>query len=260
MLNTTRHTDSVNFIEIYGLRRSGNHAIIAWLMHNLNSDGIAYDAPEPLIVPNPEWGFISQRLGDVYHINDALDKWATYNPGYIKGLVDAYSTIGAKTIIVSYEDTSFKSSLLDLYGQYYPFLKNTTKIVITRNILDIVASRVMRNRSLNRITSSFGVNKKIIETWIENESFTDTKIVFEQWCTSKEYRDSISRSLGLSNLDITSHVSPAGKGSSFLEPGQMPDKSKLLSRRKQVDIPQDIIRLYKELDIYTKLKELNYTC
>ena len=260
MLNTTRHTDSVNFIEIYGLRRSGNHAIIAWLMHNLNSDGIAYDAPEPLIVPNPKWGFISQRLGDVYHLNDALDKWATYNPGYIKGLVDAYSTIGAKTIIVSYEDTSFKSSLLDLYGQYYPFLKNTTKIVITRNILDIVASRVMRNRSLNRITSSFGINKKIIETWIENESFTDTKIVFEQWCTSKEYRDSISRSLGLSNLDITSHVSPAGKGSSFLEPGQMPDKSKLLSRRKQVAIPQDITRLYKELDIYTKLKELNYTC
>lgn len=259
MLDTTRHTNSVNFIEVYGLRRSGNHAIIAWLMHNLNSDGIQYNAPEPLIVPNPEWGFISQRLGDVYHINDAFDKWATAGPGYIKGLVDAYSTIGAKTIIISYEDKSFKSSLLDLYAKDYPFLKKTTKIVITRNILDIVASRIKRMRGANRIPSTFGVDKRTIETWIENESFTGTKIQFEQWCTSKEYRDSISQSIGLSNLDITSHVSTAGKGSSFLQPGQMPDKSKLLNRRAQVSIPMDIIKIYKELDIYTRLKELNYS-
>ena len=100
MLNSEHwNYNGVEFIEFYGLRRSGNHAILAWLLKNLSN----HDSEiETLIEPFPKLGFVSKRCGDVYHINDIGSSFWIGNPDYLAGLIDGYVSMGAKTIILSY--------------------------------------------------------------------------------------------------------------------------------------------------------------
>jgi len=242
--------DNIKFIEVYGLRRSGNHAILTWLINNLNTEESNNYEPAYLIAPTPELGFISQYLGDVIHINDVGSNWALNNGKYLNGLIDAYVSIGMKTVILSYEDRPYNASFLNVG---YSFLKNSTKIVITRDIKSIFASRVMGGHSF------FNINKTILETWLKNENSDCTKIRYEDWLTSRSYRDDTSTNLGLQNIDITHIVSTAGGGSSFKDQTTgLIDKDKLLNRYKSFEFTKEVQDLLNSPEVIQKRKEIGY--
>lgn len=227
--------NGVNFIEFYGLRRSGNHAIIAWLMKNLSS----YEAElETLIAPFPELGFISKRCGDVYHLNDVGSGWSVGNPEYLAGLIDAYVSMGAKTIVISYEDYSPEASLLHTFPGKFDFLKGAKKIALIRDLVNVISSRYKAQQKISPEKVSFGVNIDKVNYWIKTAIGSEFKIKYEDWLTSKEYRDQICKELQIPNRDITNHVSSAGGGSSFS--GIFPvNKDRLLNRHKEVNLPKE---------------------
>ena len=240
ILNTDLHTDGVQFIEVYGLRRTGNHAIISWLIHNLDD---TYEELETLVSPYPEWGFLSQRKGHVYHINDAYEPWCITNPAYVRGFIDAYAAQGAKYIIISYEDQPTTTSLYELYKEYYPMLQGAQKIALTRDIKSLLASRVRRTGGQNLASGSFHISEELLKTY-KALAAHHSVINFESWLTDPEYRTERSTTLfNKPNIDVTNHVSQAGKGSSFLKPGELPDPKDLLKRAEQQALPADVLQL-----------------
>ena len=234
----------INVIEFYGMRRSGNHAILSWFMNNLNTEGRSGKDPEILIAPYPELGFISQRVGNVYHINDCASSWAVNNPAYIRGLMEAYISVGAKTIILSYEDTSPTHSIgnENYYPEIFPMLKGAPKMIALRNLEGMLASRIKATNDADKPGINFEITEYTIVNYI-NQVFhpNATKVHFESWCNSKEYRDLVMYNIKLPNIDYTSHVSKAGGGSSYS--GGDPSKRKLEGVPRPT---RQILEKYKE--------------
>jgi len=248
----------IEFIEVYGLRRSGNHAIIGWLLKNMCTNEVTNT--ESLVAPWPSSGFLSQRCDDVYHINDVGSGWSVGNPTYVRGLIDAYISMGAKRIIISYEDTTHRPSLYGLDKDLFYFLENSKKIVILRDLANTFASRLMASikefgePNWDKSPNPFLITELIINKWSINEMFEGTKINYENWLTSKEYRDQICRDLNIENRDITSEISNAGGGSSFKN---TLDKETLLRRYKQVEFPREIVDFLKS-EIVSKIMMNSY--
>lgn len=228
--------ENVNFIEFYGLRRSGNHAVIAWLMKNLNTS--EDQNLEKLIAPMPEIGFISKKCGDVYHLNDVGSGWSTGNPNYLAGLIDAYVSEGAKTIIISYEDYDPTSSLVLAFPDQFNFLKKSKKIALVRDIPNLLSSRYKASIGPHKDSITFEMNINKINSWISSVKYKGLVIRYEDWLCHKEYRDNICFKLNISNKDYTHEVSSAGGGSSFNNETTL-DKNKLLNRYSEIDLPKD---------------------
>jgi hypothetical protein len=238
--------NKVKFIEVYGLRRSGNHAIINWIMNNTSNlkDG---GSPTELISLFSDLIFTSY-LGDTLHINDVASGWAIKRKYYLKGLIDGYISIGFKNIILSYEDLPFTNSYYDLDKNEYNFLKNSKKIIITRDIENVFASRVKKGME---------INEGVFNTWVKNENAPSniTKVKFEDWLLSKNYRDRISKDIGFKNKDITNNVSKVGGGSSFKDiTSENIDKDKLPNRKKEVEFPEDVLEILQREETQ-KLRE-----
>ena len=234
--------DPVKFYEFYGLRRSGNHAIIAWLMKNLNGEDCAL---ETVIGEGNKESFFVKRCGDVYHINDVGSLWVTSNPSYVSGLVSEYISLGAKVIIFSYEDYEPQVSLALTFPSLFLFLENALKIALVRDLPNVMASRYKKIEGIkangggleNWKLLDININK--INSWIycviEEKSI---KIKYEDWLASKEYRDNFCKNLNIPNLDYTNHISIAG-GSSFTGTESVPNAKDLLNRWKDINIPKE---------------------
>lgn len=244
----------VRFIEFYGLRRSGNHAILAWLLKNLST----FDANlENLIAPSPDVGFISKRCGDAYHINDVGAWWAVDNPKYLAGLIDAYVSLGAKTIILSYEDYGPDASLLNSFPDEFYFLQKSKKIVLLRDLLNVLSSRYAANKKPIGKRVTFEINDNKIKSWVFSATSSEFKIKYEDWLMSKEYRDNICKSLNILNRDLTNHVSSAGGGSSFS--GLSPiNKDRLLNRSKEINLPEEWKVYLDNIEVIRARKEMGY--
>jgi hypothetical protein len=246
--------DGVRFIEFYGLRRSGNHAILAWLIKNLSTTDSEL---ENLIAPTPELGFISKRCGDAYHLNDIGTGWSVSNPKYLAGLIDGYVSAGAKTIVLSYEDYGPDVSLLHTFPNEFHFLKDSKKIVLVRDIVNVLASRYKASTGPIGKLVAFDVNVNKINAWITGAISQEFKIKYEDWLISKEYRDSICEHLNITNRDLTDHVSSAGGGSSFSGMLKV-NKDKLLNRSKEVDLPEDWNFYLKTVEVIRARKTAGY--
>jgi len=248
----------IEFIEVYGLRRSGNHAIIGWFLKNMSTNLVTNT--ESLVVPQPSIGFISQRCDDVYHINDVGGRWSVGSPKYVRGLIDAYISMGAKTIVLSYEDTTYQASLYGINKKLFYFLEDSKKIIIIRDLANTFASRLMASikifgeANFDKAPNPFLITQLVVDKWAINEFFEGTKINYENWLTSKEYRDQISKDLNLVNRDITSEISNAGGGSSFKN---TLDKDNLLNRYKQVEFPKEMVDFLKS-DYVSKIMIRSY--
>ena len=234
MWNTNIDYNSIRFIEFYGLRRAGNHATLAWLMANLNTlEGV--HEPEPLISPFPKWGFISQRLGDVYHINDVGSPWTLHHPEYLRGIIDSYGSDKAKTIILSYEDLSPNYSVFYDNKELFFMLKNSEKWSVIRNWDNLLASRAKSySAKVPSRKQVFNLSSRTILSYIRMVSTPESEcspIHFDSWCQSKDYRDHLMKKAGLPNYDIVGHRSNAGGGSYF-------DSTNVLNRKLE-KIPEE---------------------
>lgn len=225
----------------YGLRRSGNHAILEWLIQNMGGSG------ERKVIKDRRL----MQVNNAAYINEAN----TYGKesAFIKDWKLADSS--HDYLIVSYEDVGLNHTR--------EATKEYKKIAIIRDITNLFASR--QKNYINSPSRAHRLNMRIdeyaVNLWKELatcDKNTDTVLIkFESWVESKEYRDQISKQLGLVNYDITDTMTNFGDGSSF-SGKKKPTAKELATRINQVELPEEVIERINQEDIIEIRKSLGY--
>lgn len=199
---------------IYTMCRSGNHAIIFWLINNM--DGYTHK----------------------------IDGCTYWNPG--KGLyfynncnhLDHFFNNFYNVKICSYEDT---------FGFQPEGGINKKAIIILRDFLNMICSRYKKYGDQLGLNWSYLQDlDKIIDLWKVQAKMFNNKdmfigISYNSWLTDKNYRDNICKEFGLENKDQIDHISDIGEGSSFTGLETEKNKKNYLRRFNDVDLPSNII-------------------
>ncbi len=210
-------------LAIYGMRRSGNHAILEWLIKNLSGTNERHVIKHSLITS-----------GDSCYLN-AINEY-NQSPSLFIDFYFAKSTY--KNFVVSYEDVS------DKYETAYT--TNFKKIVILRDILNVVASRYQKLLSGDPKFRILEINNFFFQNWIDhaNAASRGVRILkFEDWVSSKDTRDEIAKELNCINIDNLETISHHGDGSSFSGTKYIPSANELSNRWKQVNLPDEIMEI-----------------
>lgn len=213
-------------LQVFGMRRSGNHAIIDWLMRN---------APDA-------------ATGGVFYNNCKFGK----NPQNAYGSLDVYSVArevmphkditdaariaqagAAPMVVVSYEDRMpqpagqpQKASHGMTNGQF------SHQVIIYRSFLNWSASllaKIKKNKGFGA-TDRMRIMTLAFATYVQGlDRIADAKgltaICYDDWMTSEDYRADRLRVLGLPQRDLSrGKVQRYGGGSSFQKKATDVDK------------------------------------
>ncbi len=209
---------------IFGLRRTGNHAIIEWLAKHFNHTthyNDCWDWP----VPNNHWS--KKEYGDTSALTDLT--------------------------VFSYED--FEPSEEEI--------QHSETIVLFRDWYNIAASRHVSGRGYAetaRYRHKSSYNRSVVEVWLEYaklyEKYPEKFILFNKWATSEEYRNEVATRLQLQKyVPYTQELpqSKIGNGSSFGE--ERIDSSRVNSR--YTALISDSPHVYADI---TSNEEVNKFC
>lgn len=235
----------MNVIEIFGLSRSGHHAVINWIIKNLCG-----------VESEMKWKLDLLNGRGVIYINEAnLDTEVTFK--YIKEHEEEI-----KYLVLSYENTSVDYTILNTKNIYdspnsinLPLFKNVEKvhrIVVLRDFYNNLASRLEANKKQkvklrDGTIFQWEIDERYINRWKEHAktflSLKNRHIQFEDWL----YKDKIRKKFLFKNFGIDELYDNKVEGthSSFGD-------NNYLNRFEKVDIPEEI----KELII--KDSELHY--
>jgi hypothetical protein len=166
-------------LRIFGMRRSGNHAIIEW---------------------------IARHFQKTLHYNEC---WGWENTNYrcqhIYGKQD--TNILPDLVIYSYED--FYPSEEEI--------QDDRSILILRDWYNMMASRIITNRMTAKYRHEDGfVNENILETWLKYveiyKSHKSKTILYNYWVSDSNYRKSVLNILGLNsnNDEYTTELPSSG--------------------------------------------------
>lgn len=172
-------------IEIFGLARSGHHAMTNWVIKNFCGE----ECPM-------EWKLSILRDGLIYINEGNLDK--EYTLKYIEDQKDIL-----RTLLISYENCPTNFTVLNNNETYYgplsinnESLKSFTqnyRIVFIRNFYDNLASRIKSNE--NNLSKDregnfipWDTDEKFIEDWKNH-----AKEIVDKKCLSLKFEDWLSR-------------------------------------------------------------------
>ena len=202
----------MKLIDIYTLCRSGNHAIIFWILENLG--GIK-------CVKGKRY-FWNGETG-VYYVNDAS-----------RGKIP---------------DLKYPTYYLRSFEDYYPKQKDCAKkIIVLRDFINTICSRYKKyGPELGSYGYLNGI-ESIIETWkcLARDIWNDKAvgIIYNKWLTSLEYRDIIGANINIENrFDRIDFISSIGGGSSFIGENLETDKNRYLERYKEIALPLNMIKI-----------------
>ncbi len=168
-------------INIFSLRRSGQHAIIFWLLDNIGN-----------ITENNSTYMYWNEEKKIYYYNDCTDNIYEYKLDY-------------NYLFKNFEDCKVNIITID---NEIP----NKKILIIRDFVNSYCSRINKNIGSIKI-------REVIEIWKEHISYLNdesfTVIIYNKWISDKEYRDKICDDLSIINKENIEFVPDIGGGSSF---------------------------------------------
>lgn len=177
-------------IEVFGLSRSGHHAVINWIIKNLCG-----------VESEMKWKLDLLNGRGVIYINEAnLDNEVTF-----KYIEEHKNEI--KYLVLSYENTNTDFTILNSKNIFYsptcidiPLFENVKKvhrIVVIRDFYNNLASRIVANEK-NKVKLRDGtifqweIDEKFINKWKEHArayiSLKNRHIKFETWLNNKKKR------------------------------------------------------------------------
>lgn len=199
-----------NVYVVCGLRRSGNHAVIQWLMNSIAGESITYESKGHRInyPTRSDLLFLNNWSG---HLN-----WK-------RKLSGTFISPEVKHIVISFEDESPYQVF-----NYFKGLVDCRAILIRRNRLDLIASRfqTLISRSKNGEDlgdeSNMNCSQAFISLLKEYDSVkaeNDKGIVifdYDKWTSDVSWGKTTMHSLALNSHSIPKRMTREGGGSSFL--------------------------------------------
>lgn len=219
----------------YGLRRSGNHAILEWLTINLGQSTKREVVKKNRII----------SYNNACYMNEVN----TYNEIDIKRDIK-FCKENYNNLITSFEDVTPDFDIEETI--------KFKKIAIIRDIENLFASRY--KRWLDTGIKGMEIDEEIIKKWkiiSDCEKNGVLLIKFENWVTSKDYRNNICEKLKIKNLDIIDTITNFGNGSSF-SGRKLPSVEELINRKKQIQLPKETTNRLKSKDITEIRRKLGY--
>jgi hypothetical protein len=195
------------FMHFFGLRRSGNHAVIHWLWRGLE-DGDKHS----VLLANS--------------VADALNSSNPYSRlDYLRREIERSRP---DYVILGYEDCSF-ARRHDL--KHYKKLSsgNSRQVLLLRSFPNLIASQIQRRHNLGK-AGALRVPiwrlslAAIRDLWVEyaktiaseKEKNGFVSVLYDRWFNDRKYRDEIGNQLGFANRDTgLDYVPEFGEGSSF---------------------------------------------
>lgn len=217
---------------LVGLRRSGNHPIIHWIMRCLNSGKILETDRS-----NDSIHYNSDRT--IYFLND----WLTYKAQNFR-----LPREDLDSVLYSYEDLPLN------YTAYFRDL-TFTNIILLRDPLNNMASRIKDGMDQIRW---YLTSEQVLERWKEyaREALNKTDnlcnkvvILYNKWVLDKEYRQQICSKLDIPFYPDTSYVPENGKGSSFIGRKLEEDLNRYNQRYLQVEFKDSDIKLLNDPEL-----------
>lgn len=210
----------MKIVKFYGMRRSGNHAILEWLLYNLNQSNRNSNISNTVIV-----------RGDSAYLNEVNE----IRPFRLMTCCNFIKNLEIKNLIITYEDESrFDHDIPDcLSGEV------ASTIILSRGLRSNAASRLKKQKDDMLVDDSF------FQNW--QSHYLSRTITYEDWLTSKSIRDSLSETLGVENLDKTDFVSSFGGGSSFIGEG-LDSTINLLNRGKNFKFEDEVLKKIEKIE------------
>ena len=164
-------------IKINGLCRSGNHAIIFWILNNISE---------------------VEDVGNEYYASKNNKKICFLNN--VSRIRYNVNSNEYEIVLKSYEDVYIKDC-------FY----------IIRDFLNLISSRYKKFGNQLGTNIYYLTNiEDIIRIW-KKMILSDNKIIYNKWIYDKNYRDEIGKIIQIENFnDKTDYVSNHGEGSSFI--------------------------------------------
>jgi hypothetical protein len=208
--------------EFWTQGRSGNHAIINWLVQNLVED---FDSRKLLLsnIGDHDSYFTSELV----FINNFYERPKTFSNSSVY-LTTALRK-NPKYLIISYENKPMTHSI---------GVESDYKYTITRSLENLIASRLQYNKGNISPLMHMNVDEIFFTNWSKYVEHTPN-IHFDKWIQDRGYRDDICKQLGIVNKDITDYVDKAGGGSSFIG-HKLDTHQNLLTRYKQIELSREI--------------------
>jgi len=220
-----------------GLRRSGNHAIIHWVINGLENQSTEYHSV------GPYWFSVSGSGKTVF-----LNNVNMVPPlRYLKALFKYRKYLrNAEQIFISCEDTGF-----EYFRNWRIPSAFRHGVIIRRSLLNILASRLQNLKK--HAESGVGWSGQTIDTGMFDALLSldqapdnrFTKIRYDDWLTDSEYRKIISSKLGMKS-DIKPEISKEGGGSSFTGREIMPSDVELKQRFQQIKFPERVLKFLND--------------
>ena len=225
--------------QVFGMRRSGNHAIIDWLMRNAPDD-----ATGGVFFNNCKFGKNPQRL---YGSLDIYDTSYEVLPHKDIGDAARIAQAGAAPMaVVSYEDRMPQPA-----GQPQRASNGmadadfSQQIIIYRSFLNWSASllaKIKKNAGYGA-TDRMRIMALAFATYVQGldriaQAGGLTPVCYDDWMTSEDYRAATLKNLGLPQCDLSrGKVQRYGGGSSFQK--KATEVAKLNSVARDADMADD---------------------
>ncbi len=232
---------------VSGKKRSGNHAIISWLIGQFDKPVLFLNAVNPkgqdplenfmpIELPPNSYCHI-ERINGKKIRNYSKEEIAQKNHDYL---------------LCSTENRSFEQflKLEQFITSKFGKSEKIINIIILRDPVNALASYI-RWKKLFKIdfNEARQISQRYLKQWLnhaktiiyKNDEMQIVPIIYNKWILDQDYRDEICDSLGLINRDKNiDYISDAGQGSSF--------------EQRNIDISrkQDFLKRFERLDASEK--------
>lgn len=204
----------------FALRRSGQHAIIFWMLNNMGCNLQSYIFKGVKV-------FLDEQK-KVCYLNDDIVGRPLHEQ------IKDY-----KFIIKNFEDKPF-------------FEEASLNLTIVRDFLNTLCSRNAHFLESKNLIKDFD---KLVFLW--KDFVKRDNIIYNRWVLDKEYRDKISDKLSVKNMDNVDFVPVLGGGSSFLGNKLEINKKNYLKRYKKNKLPKILVeKIFSDPDLLYLNKEI----
>lgn len=216
-----------NELRFIGMSRSGNHAILHWLIRQIiesseGSGGSEYSGrprvcwvhcPEP--GHSPYWTARQFDNGERFFVNYAdfdveQEKWGRCTP--------------KDWFILNYEDTFLRAACGDLYERHHDEWVGPSRrrfdLLLLRDPFNLFASRTRIMHHTVPPRTGLRIWKQHARQFINGARMlrhNGMLVLYNRWCDDREYRQSICRRLGIPFTDAGRQDVPAVMGGSSFD-------------------------------------------